>query len=60
MHTGSASATMILRAQRRDARARIEQLIKEGFQDYTQEGVIHVSIAAPVVSGSDVEVHCIW
>jgi hypothetical protein len=60
LEQGTVRVTMILRAQRRDARARIAQKIREGFQGYTQDGVVQMTLPALVVSGSKVEVHCIW
>ena len=54
LERGTVRVTMILRAQRHDARARIEQMILERFKDYTQGGVVHMTLPALVVSGSKV------
>jgi hypothetical protein len=54
LEQGTVRATMILRAQSRDARARINQTIRERFKDYSQGGVVHMILPAIVVSGSKV------
>jgi ubiquinone/menaquinone biosynthesis C-methylase UbiE len=48
---GTVRMTMVLRAQTPEARARIEQEIKERLSDYTDGGVLRLPMPALVVSG---------
>jgi ubiquinone/menaquinone biosynthesis C-methylase UbiE len=54
LEQGTVRVTMVLRAQHRDARYRIEQRIREGFKEYAQNGMVHMILPALVVSGSKV------